>query len=258
MNHGVTNPVEWDSLESMLNQGLVCAIVLIAQASGEVVLDLIVRDKRGRAVKDLTAADIAIHEGSKAYTSTGVRQVMPETAGLSNTEPATAKPIAATLRQVRLVTFLFEPLPRESARLAKARTGPDGPSTSLELGNPTTSGSVVRANSSKETAQELVAKANGPNVFNVLLAHERMQILQPFTNDPKLLGKAIQSATGTAGFRDVDDMAKLAEQNLKRLALNQQDFEQLMRGQLPQSRQFLSMAWTKCGPVHLTPERHLA
>ncbi len=181
---------------------------VIKTSTAEILLDLIVRDKRGRLVKDLNASDILISDGGKQYTATSVRLMKLQPGGAASETPLEAKPKSSTdaFKQLRLVTFLFEPLPRESAKLAK------------------------------ETATELIAKAGGTNVFfNVILARERLKILQPFTTDRAALGKSIQAATLFTGSKDIDDMAKVAVENLKSLSTGPEDLDRPLRGEMPKS-----------------------
>jgi len=85
-----------------------------------------------------------------------------------------------------------------------------------------------------DTAQELVTKAAGPNVFfNVMQARERLRIVHPFTNDPAQLTKALRAVTSVAGCKQADDFSVQAQKMLERLAVDPQDLEHLLRGQLP-------------------------
>lgn len=199
----------------MLGRRILCVLLAVTAAAGqevirmntsEILLDLIVRDKRGRLVRDLNPADIVISDGGKQYPATSLRLMSVASPGAESDAPKN-KSAKDAFRQLRLVTFLFEPLPRESARLAK------------------------------ETATELIARAGGTNVFfNVVFARERLKILQPFTTDRTALGKAIQVATLQAGSKDGDDMARLAETNLRSLSTGPEDFDRLMRGEMPKSQ----------------------
>lgn len=199
----------------MLVRRICCALLALTAAAGqevmrmntsEILLDLIVRDKRGRLVKDLNPADIVISDGGKQYPATSLRLMSVASPGAESEAPK-SKSGKDAFRQLRLVTFLFEPLPRESARLAK------------------------------ETATELIARAGGTNVFfNVVFAKERLKVLQAFTTDRTALGKAIQVATLQAGSKGSDDMAKVAETNLRSLSMGPDDFDRLMRGDMPKSQ----------------------
>ncbi len=87
----------------------------IRTSSTEVILDLIVRDKSGRPAKDVAPADVSIQENGKTFWPSAMRLITSNIAELG--EPTGTPTLTDALRQVCLVAFLFEPLPRESAPL---------------------------------------------------------------------------------------------------------------------------------------------
>ena len=199
-------------------QSPVAAPATIRSSSTEVLVDLVVRDKRGRPVRDLTAADVTIQSDGKSYAPVSMRWISPAAknpkpggeAGSVGSLPSTAAaPTANTavsdpLREMRFVTVLFEPLPRESARLAQ------------------------------DTANALIEKAAGSNVFfSIVLAREKLKLVQSFTGDQEALKKAVRAVTMKAGFKDADDMATLMVQQLRSVAKNGDEFDQMLRGQVP-------------------------
>ncbi|MCX6613396.1 MAG: VWA domain-containing protein [Acidobacteria bacterium] len=176
----------------------------------EVVVDLVVRDKRGRPLKDLQPAEIVVQSESKAYPIKSLRWVSPAASAAASLSASPTESKAITkedsdpLRAYRFVTILFEQLPRESAKLAFDATN------------------------------ALIEKATAPNLFfSVFLARERLKLVQGFTADPVPLKQAIKAVTLAAGFKQSDDLVALAENQLKSLAGSGQELEQFMRGQIP-------------------------
>src|SRR5450755_955326 len=83
----------------------------------EVLLDLIVRDKKGKPVTDLKMEDISVLDNGTKQTLTSFRLVSGSDALSSSVAAAAADP----LRQVRLVTIAFEAMPEADQR-KQART----------------------------------------------------------------------------------------------------------------------------------------
>jgi VWFA-related protein len=129
----------------------------------EVMLDLVVRDKRGKPISDLTPEEIAITDNGVKQTVLGFRLVRGSEA-VSATGAATP---LDPLRQIRLVTLAFEPLAAPDQRKL-ARTA----------------------------ALDLVKGDQGVNVFySVVVIDTQLLVLQHFTKDRAALAKAIERAT---------------------------------------------------------------
>jgi hypothetical protein len=88
-------------------------------AAEEVVLDVIVRDRRGRAVKDLRRDEVEVLDNGVKRDVTSMRLVEGSEA-LENAKQVQLDP----MRQIRLVTLLFDALGPDARRLARqaART----------------------------------------------------------------------------------------------------------------------------------------
>src|SRR5580692_6352877 len=129
----------------------------------EVLLDLVVRDKKGKPITDLKPEEITVTDNGAKQTILSFRQVRGSEA-ISSTGAATP---LDPMRQVRLVTLAFEPLPAPDQRKL-ARTA----------------------------ALDLVKGDQGINVFySVVVIDTRLLVLQKFTNDRAALTKAIERAT---------------------------------------------------------------
>ncbi len=133
----------------------------IRTTAEEVVLDVIVRDKKGRTIKDLASGDLEVLdngqkreiksfrlvEGKEAITGTGRKELDP-------------------LRQVRLVTLLFERLGQNGRRLAR------------------------------EAALDLIKDDQQNVYYAVMVLDQQLNALQAFTTDRTKLKAAIERATG--------------------------------------------------------------
>ena len=126
----------------------------------EVVLDVVVRDKRGRVVRDLTADELKITDDGVGVKPAGFRLVEPAQGTPSN---GTA---AATAVQPRLITLMFEQFGPEGRGLAR------------------------------EGALALLKAATGPRVyFSVLSVGSGATVVQAFTDQEPLVRAAIEKVT---------------------------------------------------------------
>jgi VWFA-related protein len=137
----------------------------IAARGEEVMVDAIVRDKKGRAVTDLTQADFQVFDNGeqrpiKSFRLVQGREALNASGTVTKLDP---------LRQVRLVTLIFDRLDLNGRRLAR-------------------------------TAALDLLKTNLPqNVYmGVYSLDLKLDALQPFTNDLTLLRKAVERATSGA------------------------------------------------------------
>jgi VWFA-related protein len=129
----------------------------------EVLLDIIVRDKKGKPINDLKPEDLSITDNGTRQSITSFRLVQ----GAEAISPTGAKTTLDPLRQVRLVTLAFESMGEPDQRLT-----------------------------ARKAAISLVNGEQGTNVFySVVMINTRLMILQQFTNDKALLTAAIERAT---------------------------------------------------------------
>ena len=130
----------------------------------EVVLDLVLRDKKGKPITDLKPDELVVLDGGTQQRLTSFRLVRGSMA-VSQTGAETK---LDPLRQLRLVTLAFEPL-NEADQRKLARTA----------------------------AIDLIKGAQGENVYySVVVINTRLLVLQQFTKDLDALTKAIDKATG--------------------------------------------------------------
>jgi VWFA-related protein len=126
----------------------------------EVVLDVIVRDKKGKPIKDLTADDVVVLDNGVRQKITGFRLVEGQEA-IDKGQKVALDP----MRQLRLVTLCFERLDEDPRRIAR------------------------------QGALDLI-KDPAPNVFySVVTVDTQLFPLQQFTRDREALKTAIEKAT---------------------------------------------------------------
>lgn len=181
-------------------QGRICGLVvasLVAPAgaqdpppvtfqttSQEVFLDLVIRDKRGRQVKDLRPDEVEVLENGIAQPVRALRyvdggEVVSRTSSTpagpsSSTAGGAAGPVRLDpYRQLRLVVLAFDQISNESRVLAR------------------------------DAALDLLKKPPSPNTYySVAIVGQRFKTVQPFTNDPVLLRWAIDRVTGNPNVRE--------------------------------------------------------
>ncbi len=129
----------------------------------EVLLDLIVRDKKGKPITDLKPEDITV-------TDNGAKQALLSFRLVRGSEAVSATGATTPLdplRQIRLVTLAFEPIAAPDQR------------------------KVARA-----AAIDLIKGDQGTNVYySVVVIDTRLLVLQQFTKDHDALTTAINRAT---------------------------------------------------------------
>lgn len=140
----------------------------------EVLVDVVVRDKRGRIVRGLKPGDLVLKEDGVEQTITSFREVnlgpgaqakLPEPAA-EGEKPAVVREAVQISKQIRLVSLVYD------------RLGPDG------------------RRLSRQASLDFLKKDLGSNVYYGVFAIDRgFEVLQPYTNDPLLLKAAIERAT---------------------------------------------------------------
>lgn len=154
----------------------------------EVLLDIVVRDKKGRPVNDLKESDIEVYEdGAKQkivsfrqITAAGADSAAGQALAAAGANPTAGNPSAANsppdpMRQVNLVTMVFERLNNESRQ------------------------------QSRQAAEEFLKTNLGPNVFVAVYAlDQRLRVIQPFTANRERLKAAVEVATGANSSQFAD------------------------------------------------------
>jgi VWFA-related protein len=143
-----------------------------------VVLDVVIRDKRGRPVRDVQQGELTILEDGVAREIRSFRLVERTATPLSpapaGAAPRTAGDVPDALRYPTLVTLVFDHLTQNSRSLAR------------------------------RAALQFIAREMPPNQWVAVYALEqRLRLAQTFTRDPAALKSAIERATvGAVEIRD--------------------------------------------------------
>lgn len=160
------------------------------QASGEEVLvDVVVRDKNGKAVNDLGQSAFSITDDGEPRTIAGFRLVhaSQQTSDSPSTSTSNSSKLDP-LRQIQLITLVFDRMEQDERILAR------------------------------QGALDLLRRDLPPNVYvAVCTLGNELQGIQPFTNRKDLLTAAINKATSgpSASFaRDSDYIRTQLEQSL--------------------------------------------
>src|SRR5260370_6266418 len=130
----------------------------------ETVIDVVVRDKKGRLVKDLKESDFTVTDAGqtrpiKSFRIVEGTEAINASGGRTQLDP---------LRQLRLITLVFKGGDQKAKKLAR------------------------------DAALELIKAELAQNVYiSVMAIDHRLQAIQPFTNDRQLLRKAIARATAS-------------------------------------------------------------
>jgi VWFA-related protein len=133
----------------------------------EVLLDIVVRDKKGRPITDLRPEELTVSDNGVPQTLTSFRLVK----GAEAINQANAATPLDPLRQLRLVTLAFEPL-----------------------------GEIDQRKMARAAAIDLIKGEQGANVYySVVLINTRLLVLEQFTKDKDALTRAIEKATGGSG-----------------------------------------------------------
>src|ERR1022692_3432757 len=146
----------------------------IRSTSQEVLLDVVVRDKKGRQVKDLTAKDLVITDDGEHQTIRSFRFIngidAPTEAGATATVPeGTPYGGMDPLRQIRIITLVF------------GRLGDDG------------------RNNARTAVNDLLKNETGPNLFFAVFSiDQRLSVLQQYTTNKELVRKAVLKVTSSA------------------------------------------------------------
>ncbi|HEX6622782.1 MAG TPA: VWA domain-containing protein [Pyrinomonadaceae bacterium] len=144
--------------------------------TSEVVVDVVVRDKKDRHVKDLTAADFEIHEDgvrqqvqSFRLVTRGMTTALPAAAGRDDRPPVRETAPGPGAPAAGVVAIVFDRLSPD----ARARAG--------------------------KAALSYVGAGPGDNDFiGVFAIDQSLRALQPFTADRQLVRRAVERAAGAS------------------------------------------------------------
>lgn len=140
---------------------------LVKSNAEEVILDIVVRDKKGKPVTDIKPDELTVSDAGAKQAITSFRLVR----GAEAVSPTGATMNLNPLQQIRLVTLAFE-----------AMTAPD------------------QRRLARSAALDLIKGEQGANVFySVVVINTQLSVMQPFTADKEKLARAIEHATEGLG-----------------------------------------------------------
>ena len=167
---------------------------VVKAASEEVLLDVVVRDKKGHVVKDLKPDDFQVFDNGELKKIKSFRLIE----GKEAVGAGSARTPLDPLHQVRLVTMIFQ-FRSATRRPAQEAVGADHGSTlTAPSGNPisSTADEADARRLAREGALDFLKQDLPPNVYmSVMTIDHQLEVLQPYTNDPDLLRKAIERVT---------------------------------------------------------------
>ena len=147
-----------------------------------VLLDIVVRDKKGRPVRDLVPGEVKVFEDGQPRDLTAFRLVEGQASAelVGPHEAAGLQPDPS--RQVSLVTFVFDKL-------------------------------LDGRQQAQQAALDFLANHTAENVFmSVWTIDQRLQLRQAFTRDPYLLKQAIMKAAGATSVAAASLAGEAAQQ----------------------------------------------
>lgn len=158
---------------------------VIKTSTDEVVLDVVVRDKKGKDLKELNADDFEVTDNGIKQNIRGFRRVE----GRDAIAKGASVPLDP-LRQIRLVTLAFEGLGPEARKFARS------------------------------AALDLIKGSQAQNVFfSVMTIDRRLNVIQQFTDDHDAIRRAVDRATSGAFTEFVADTARIREELRRELAV---------------------------------------
>jgi VWFA-related protein len=151
----------------------------VRSTSEEVLLDVVVRDKKGRAVNNLGPQDFQIFDNGELKKIVSFRLVQ----GGEAVAAGGARTQLDPLRQIRLVSMIFQSGSNDARRLAR------------------------------DAALDLIKSDLPQNVYvAVMTIDHKLEVLQAFTNDRSLLKRAIDRATHAENVDFSQDTAMVQKQ----------------------------------------------
>jgi len=136
----------------------------------EVVLDLVVRDQAGHSVRNLSANEVVIYDNGVARTPRAMRlidgsEAIAMAGAVGDAARQEDRQRLDPMRQLRLVTLVFEALGQDARRFAR------------------------------QSAQQFIATPSQNTLYSVVGVERRIRALQQFTADRGALKKAVDQAT---------------------------------------------------------------
>jgi VWFA-related protein len=154
----------------------------------EVVLDMVFRDKKGKAIRDVRPEEIHVLEDGAEQKLTSFRLVEGTSARSLNTGAPESGPVHLDpMREIRLVTLVFEGLDPDSKRFFR------------------------------QAVKDILDSSPEPNLyFSILTIEQKLQCTQPFTADHAELLKSLERSSMWSFVQYSNQSAEI-KQNLKQV-----------------------------------------
>ena len=164
----------------------------------ETVLDVVVRDKKGRLVTDLKESDFTVTDNGEARPIKSFRLVE----GIEAVSSSGGRTQLDPLRQLRLITLVFQ-----GVQATSATSSTDMTDKNQKMG-PISGGDQNARKLAHDAALELIKGELAQNVYiSVMAIDHKLQAIQTFTNDRQLLRKAITRATASVSDYTSDTLS---------------------------------------------------
>jgi len=184
-------------LLSMLSAGADAQAPSVRTGTTEVLVDVVVRDKKSRIVRDLKPEEIQVledgvpqtirhfelFEGHAPGDNTGPASAGLSAATLAPATPAAQAPLMRTLREATIVSVVVGSLNPEGRK------------------------------SARDAVRDFIKNELGPNIFVGVFAwtYTGMQTLQGYTNDGARISEAMERAVKWTGLRTIDELDLLPD-----------------------------------------------
>ena len=158
----------------------------VRSTAQEVVLDMVFRDKKGRTIRDIRPEEIHVSEDGVEQKLTAFRVVDGKTAESLSVSKSSAEAGSLSLdpmREVRLVTLVFEGLDQEEKRFFR------------------------------QALKDILDMAPEPNLyFSILAIDQKLHCIQPFTADHSALLKSVDRSSMWSFIQYSNNSAEVKEE----------------------------------------------
>jgi VWFA-related protein len=184
----------------------------IRSTAQEVLLDMVFRDKKGRAIRDVRPEEIHVLEDGVEQNLTSFRLIEGNAAEAAAPATSTAAPGRVDpLREIRLVTLVFEGLDVEEKRFFR------------------------------QALKDILDMAPEQNLyFSILAIDQKLHIIQPFTSDHAALLKSVDKSMMWS-FTQYENRSTEIKQSLKQMLSGDEPQAQSTSGGGPSQAQVQSM-----------------
>ena len=155
----------------------------------EVTLDMVFRDKKGKTIHDIRPEEVHVFEDGVEQHLASFRHVEGQNASAPAPAPSSGSMPMDPMRELRLVTLVFEGLDLDGKRFFR------------------------------QALEDIFKMAPEPNLyFSVMVVDQKLNMLQPFTNDRSAILKSVDKSTMWSFPQYMNASAQIKEQLRQSLA----------------------------------------